>query len=111
MNNSAPFLRVHKVLIMEFGLDAAALISELVFKQEMFSGAFFYEQKKIEKVTGLSRHRQEKASKILIDNGILSIEKEKKGIPPKKFYRVKIDKYYELVERLQKELPQKRKKI
>lgn len=110
-NSSAPFLQVYKVLIKEFGLDAAALISELVFKQSMFSGDFFYEQKKIEKATGLSRHRQEKATEILIDSGILSIDKDKKGIPPKKFYRVNVEKYHELIGRLQEELPKKRRKI
>ncbi len=97
-----PFLRVSKPFIFKYGHDAACLIEELAYWQEQMKkkkdcvqndGYFFYEQYKIQHATGLTKHKQDKAVKILQKEGFLKIFDRKLGIPPKTHYKIDIDAY------------------
>lgn len=99
---SLAFLRVSKPFLQKYGLDAAVIIAELVYWHSQMirkisvkanDGYFFYEMFKIEKATGITPHRQRKAMDILCKAGILDVKDEKKGIPPKRFYKVNVRAY------------------
>ncbi len=99
--NNIPFLRVNKPFVFKYGLDAACVIAELVYWHDQMrkrksidaEGYFFYEQHKIERATGLSKHRQDKAFEVLKKARILTVSDLKCGIPPKNQYKVHVDIY------------------
>ena len=127
MNNSeqeknVPFYQVYRPLIKSIGLEAAVLIAVLDAKQKymyMFgkqdgAGYFYYEHPQIEKDIHLSEYRQKSAMKVLTDLKLLSISAEKKGTPPKKFYKVDSIRYeqyvMELDEKIRNEKQPRRKR-
>jgi len=99
--NNIPFLRVNKPFVFKYGIDAACVIAEMVYWQDQMrkrksldaEGYFFYEQHKIERATGLSKHRQDKAFDVLKQARILTVSELKYGIPPKKYYKVNVEAY------------------
>lgn len=62
-------------------------------------GFFYCEKLEIEKDTSISPYRQDKAVKLLVNLGVLNTE-IRKGIPPKRYYRVNVEKLNELVKTL-----------
>lgn len=98
---------VNKLFTRKYGIDAAVIIADLSSKQEYFRGRrmldregfFFNEKKDIETDTSISPYRQDKALKILIDIEVLETE-IKKGIPPKRYYKVNVNKLNKLVLKL-----------
>ena len=95
---------VNKLFTRKYGIDAALIIADLSSKQEYFKGRkmldkngyFFNEKKDIERDTSISPYRQDKAFKILTDIKVLDTE-IRKGIPPKRYYRVNINRLNKLV--------------
>ena len=63
-------------------------------------GFFYLEHRRIEELTLISEYRQKIAMKKLEEINILEISKKKKGIPPKKFYRVDCELYKKIALKL-----------
>jgi hypothetical protein len=87
------FFLLNKDLADEIGLDATMLLTDLVSKQDYFNdrgmttdGWFFNTVENLTKDTRLSHHRQVRATKILQTLEIL--EKKRKGVPPKQWFRI-----------------------
>jgi hypothetical protein len=100
-----PFYMVYESMINEFGTDIANIISVMLKHQEYLKrfgrldrdGYFYMEHKMIEKKTGISEHRQKIAMKELEEYNFLKIAAKRKGIPPKKFYKVKGELYIQFL--------------
>ena len=90
--SSSAFLIVNKKLAKQVGLKGAALLADLISKEEYFiangmtDGWFFNTAKNIEKDTCLTSHQQRKAIKNLKDLGIL--ETKVVGIPAKQHFKI-----------------------
>lgn len=87
------WIMLNKTLVHNLGLNAAVLIGELCDKEDYFEkdGEWFYVSRDIiTKDVGLSSDAQRKASDILIDVGILSVEL--KGLPARNYYKIDDDK-------------------
>lgn len=95
------FYQVRDVFLREFGSDVAVLIAIFSAKHYFyyrkgktdFNGFFYFKHPEIEESTGITIYRQKKAMEILVNLEILFISDKKKGIPPKKFYRVDHEQY------------------
>jgi hypothetical protein len=107
-----PFLRVSKPFLQKYGLDAAVIIAEMIYWQSQMirktyvianGGYFYYEMFKIEKATGITPHRQKNAMDVLCKAGILDVKSEKKGIPPKRLYKVNVRAYEKEVTKIDSE--------
>jgi DNA-directed RNA polymerase specialized sigma54-like protein len=104
------FYKVYNVILDAFGSQVAILIALLASKQNYFKmfkkldseGYFYLEHKKITEMTGISTHYQKQAMEKLQELNLLYISPKKKGTPPKKFYRVDIGKYNEIIQYLHK---------
>lgn len=105
------FYKVHNLFLQKFGVDVAVIISIFVFIQQYrdkyertdIDGYFYLEHPKIEKMTHITIYRQRKAMELLVESKILKISEKKKGTPPKKFYRVDIDRHDEILQQLSDE--------
>lgn len=80
------FWQINKDIARAFGLDSAVLLTELVDKWIYLKcpDNFFHTTESIEEQTTLTRHKQDKAIKILIEAGFINYEV--KGIPAKKYF-------------------------
>jgi hypothetical protein len=80
------FWQINKDIARAFGLDSAVILTELVDKWIYLKCpySFFHTMENIEEQTTLSRHKQDKAIKILIEAGFINYEV--KGIPAKKHF-------------------------
>ena len=83
------FLMVNKRLIQLLGLGEAIILADFASCQIQFQdeeGWWFSTHKDIEKATGFSEYKQNKIINNLISVGI--VEKERRGVPAKNYYRV-----------------------
>jgi hypothetical protein len=79
--------QINKDFAKSFGIECAILISDLVDKNTYFNQEWFFNTaENIENDTTLSRFQQDKAIKILIENGF--IETKLMGIPAKKHFKI-----------------------
>ena len=87
------FISVNRDLIESFGLDVAILLGELASEYEyhykngtLDDGCFYSTVANIQSNTGLSAHQQRQAFQMLIDNGMVTIQK--RGIPAKRYIQI-----------------------
>lgn len=83
------WIMLNKVLIHNLGLHPAILIGELCDKEDYFDKEgdwFFVSRDVILEDTGLSSDAQRKAGDVLIDAGILYMEK--RGLPARNYYKI-----------------------
>ena len=100
MGNKKDFLAVtsytvvNHLLVKELGLNTAYFLAELIswddhldrFKGRESKEWFYYKQSYFEEKAGLSTQIQNRVSNKLCELGI--IEKERRGIPPKNWYKI-----------------------
>ena len=106
--NPTNTLSVNRLLAHKLGLNAAVVYAALVAKQAYYEarkmldkdGYFYSTEDDLKESTALSKGQQERAVKALEGAGL--VEKDKRGMPAKRSFRVKDD-----VELLQKILGQK----
>lgn len=80
---------LNKSLVSTLGLEAAFLLTSFMEAEKMMSdpnGWFYQTQQKTEEITTLSRHKQDKAIKLLIERKILI--QENRGIPMKRYFKI-----------------------
>lgn len=83
------FWALNKDMVYMLGLETAFLLSSLADAETMLSdndGWFYQTSETVEEITTLSRHKQDQCIKALEDAGIL--EKDVRGIPPKRYFRL-----------------------
>lgn len=105
---TVPFYKIYQPMLKTHGNEVALLIAVMAAKQTYMykygkqdnAGFFYFEHPEIEKVTQLSEYRQKAAMRVLVDLKLLTIDNEKKGTPPKKFYKVDTMKYENYVQKL-----------
>ena len=96
------YLRVPRPLIHKFGLTEAILLSEVYSEHQYWlqqkrlsqGGWFFSTIENLQKNTGLTRHQQLSAVKILSDYGIIQVKYT--GMPKKRFFRLNPDMFDQL---------------
>jgi len=101
--SSTNFWLINKSVHLALGGDVALLLSDLSYRQDYWEtrnkltedGFFFIERSILKKDTLLSETKQWKASKVLIDLGVLEVKR--RGIPPKNYYRIDNQKVNDLV--------------
>lgn len=86
MLTSSKFYAINKKILLEFGVEAAVLLSELAMLQENYEDWFYRTQEQIQLETSLSPKVQQKAVKILRDSGILKTKRY--GMPAKLYYKI-----------------------
>ena len=104
------FYQLYSVFLEEYGSDTAVIVAVFAAKQQYRDRLkraeednwFYYEHPKLKKKTHITIYRQKIAMKKMVDLGILQIAPQKKGIPPKIFYRIDINSYYKCIEALSK---------
>lgn len=92
------FITVNKEIVRCLGLEEAVLLGELAGKYNYWEernlldeeGFFFATAEDIEHETGLSAYKQRTAFKNIESKGI--IETKFKGVPPKKYFKINIEK-------------------
>jgi len=90
--SSSAFLIVNKQLAKQVGLKGAALLADLISKEEYFiangmtDGWFFNTEANIERDTTLTSYQQRKVLKTLKKYEI--IETKRKGIPAKQYFKI-----------------------
>lgn len=89
------FIVVNKDVAKTLGINEAILLGELVEEYEYYknrdlleNGWFFSIVENIENNTGLTGRQQRPALENLVKAGL--IEKKNKGLPPKRFFKVKM---------------------
>lgn len=86
---SSNYWVLNKDMVKMLGLETAFLLSNFAEAETMMAdekGWFYQTVDTIEKMTTLSRHKQDQCIKQLEDKGIL--EKEVRGIPPKRYFKI-----------------------
>lgn len=97
-----PYLSVNTRLLSAYGPDLSIYISNLVDRFQYFTerkmltedGGFFLTYEVQQEQTGMSAHRLRKCKNKLKEMGILTTEI--RGIPPKEFYFLNIDKIIDI---------------
>ena len=80
---------LNKDMVKLFGLEAAFLLSNFAEAETLMAdddGWFYQTSETVEKMTTLSRHKQDQAVKTLERVGVL--EKSVRGLPPKRYFRI-----------------------
>ena len=88
------FWLVNKSIAIEFGIEAALLLSDLIDKQTYFEargeldeeGFFYNTSEDIEKFTTLNYHSQKKVLKLLIEAGFVTTKL--KGVPARLHFKI-----------------------
>jgi hypothetical protein len=101
--SSTSFWMLNKAVVLELGVDVALFLTDLSSRQDYWGmkgkldreGFFFIERSEIESETLLSPHKQLRATKTLVDLGLLQTKRV--GIPPKNYYKLDSDKVNEFV--------------
>ncbi len=94
--NNSSFYMLNKFLLKEIGIESSLMLSCLMEAEEIFEEEWFYQTSEtIEKLTTLTRKKQDSAIKILIDKKI--IEKKVYGIPAKRFFKINAKIVLELI--------------
>ena len=91
---SKGYIVVSKELAKEIGLNETIILAELISQYEYFKnngeldeqGYFYCTIDKMEDNTTLDKHKQSRAINNLVDSGL--IEKNTKGIPPKRHFKI-----------------------
>lgn len=91
---SSNYWVVNKLIVKEFGIEAAFLLSVFVEAEELFDGEWFYQTaEQLKKITGLTKYKQTEAIKTLTDKGI--IIQRNMGMPRKRYFKINYDKLLE----------------
>ncbi|MDK2899636.1 MAG: hypothetical protein PWQ45_138 [Thermosipho sp. (in: thermotogales)] len=91
---SSNYWIVNKLIVTEFGIEAAFLLSVFVEAEELFDGEWFYQTaEQLKKITGLTKYKQTEAIKTLTDKGI--IIQRNMGMPRKRYFKINYDKLLE----------------
>ena len=98
LTDTNDFITVNKEIARCLGLEEAVLLGELASKYNYLEdrnlldeeGFFFATAEDIEHETSLSAYKQRTAFKNLESKGI--IETKFKGVPPKKYFKIKEEK-------------------
>ena len=100
---SKGFIITNKYILNKLGIDAAILIGELCgeyaywFREKKLKNDYFYSTRdNIFKNTGLTKYKQRKASKKLMEEDIL-IEEPRGYMPTLLWYKINGDKLYEIL--------------
>jgi hypothetical protein len=84
---------LNKNMVQIFGLESAMLLSNFAEADSMFldseDGWFYQTSETVERLTTLSRHKQNKCIQILVDAGVL--HQQNKGMPMKRYFRLDYD--------------------
>ena len=90
---SSAYWVLNKIMVQIFGIESAMLLSNFTEAESMFldgeDGWFYQTSETVEKLTTLSRHKQNKCIQILIDAGVL--HQQNKGMPMKRYFRLDYD--------------------
>ena len=96
------YVMSNKTVIKKYGNDAAILLGELCSKytywykkSKLQNNYCFSTRKDLEENTGLTKHKQRNAMKILIDAEIIQVESRGKAITL--WYTINVDKLDEIV--------------
>lgn len=87
LNNN--FWVLNKDMVQLLGLEGAFLLSNFAEAETLMAdkeGWFYQTSDTVEKITTLSRHKQDQAIKKLKDLGI--IEQTNRGVPPKRYFKI-----------------------
>lgn len=90
---SGSFWVLNKNLVQVLGLETAFLLSNFTEAEKMMAdqeGWFYQTTPTVEKMTTLSRHKQDQCIKQLIDLDVL--EQKNKGMPMKRYFRINFDR-------------------
>lgn len=101
------FYILNKRLLLEIGIDATLLLSELALCQEYYKDWFFKSQEHIKQETTLSAKVQNKALKILKDKGL--VKTKKYGMPLRLYYFVDANAISKLLPNVETSLSKKEK--
>lgn len=94
---SSNYYTLNKQIVKEIGIESAFLLTILIEASDGLAdeeGWFYQTIEKIEELTGIGRHKQDKIIKELIELKIL--EQKNKGVPCKRYFKVN----YEMIENL-----------
>lgn len=86
---------LNKTVVETFGLETAFILSNLAEAESMMAdedGWFYQTSETLEKITGLSKYKQDKSIKQLEDAGILI--KDVRGMPAKKYFKLDFEKLH-----------------
>jgi hypothetical protein len=92
------YIRVSRQVMKILGLEAATLLAEFINESHYLKdseGWFYATQSKLEDRTTLDRNKQQKIIPILIERGL--IEKERRGLPYRNYFRFHGDKYLQML--------------
>lgn len=102
MLSSSGYWTLNKVIVKEFGLDSAFILSNLAEAEQLMAdkdGWFYQTGDTLEEISGLSRYKQDLAIDKFVSEGML--EKDLRGIPAKRYFRFN---YQKLANKLSKNL-------
>lgn len=90
---SSNYWTLNKAIVKMFGIETAFMLSNLAEAESLISdedGWFYQTHDTVEKMTGLSRRKQDNAINQLLSEGILI--KEVRGIPAKRYFKLDYSK-------------------
>lgn len=80
---------LNKTMVQLLGLEGAFLLSSFAEAENMMAdgeGWFYQTSDTVERITTLSRHKQDQAIKKMKDLGV--IEQSNRGVPPKRYFKI-----------------------
>lgn len=95
---SSNYWTLNKTLVQKLGIETAFLLTNLIEAEHMMKakdGWFFQTIEKLEKVSTLSRYKQEKCIEKLREEGLIDVEV--KGLPAKRYFRINNQRLSEFV--------------
>jgi len=95
------FFILNKIIVIKYGVNVALMLTALAEGEQVTSdgtGWFYQTSDTIKKFTGLSRSKQDKAIKKLIELGI--IEKRIVGVPAKRYFKLNEENFMKVLKDL-----------
>jgi|SRR5699024_5604904 len=95
---SSNYWVLNKTLVKRLGIETAFLLTNLIEAEHMMKtkdGWFFQTIEKLEKVSTLSRYKQEKCIEKLREEGLIDVEV--KGLPAKRYFRINDQRLAEFI--------------
>jgi len=89
---------LNKSVVSEFGVETAFILGVLAEAEKTLAdeeGWFYQTSETLEKITGLSNHKQTMCFKILKEKGIL--EQKNKGVPMKRYFKINFENIQKLL--------------
>ena len=103
------YIMTNKYILTKFGTDASILLGELCseyaywFKEKrLLNDYFFSTRNNLLKNTGLTKYKQRKASRKLMEAGLI-LEEPRGVLPTLLWYKININKLYEMIHKEEKE--------